>query len=274
MIKSLLSILSHPLNKNDKWNTVLRVLWWKMNQLLFRLPAVVELVPGRKIICYPDSSSGGLIIYKRLFDYEEMMFLQKHLNSTSTFIDVGVNIGDYSLIASSIIRKNTIHSFEPFKSVLKRFQENIQLNSIRNIKTHEMVVSNTDGYEYFDSEPESEVNHIAYVNSAKSIKIQSITLDTFAKNNNISQIDILKIDVEGAEMKVLLGAKKLLAKGKIKIILLELNRNNQSFGSTNKEIASYLKKHKYSLFTLDSGFLCPLTGIHNNDIINIICMKK
>ncbi len=268
---SLSDIVNHPLNRKSKIKTFLRLLWWKVNQLTFKLPTIVELVPGRKIICYPDSSSGGLIVYKRLFDYEEMQYLLKHLKKESTFIDIGANIGDYSLIASSIITKRTIHTFEPFHSVLARLKENIALNKINNITIHEEVVSDKDGYEYFDLESESEVNHITYTKTEASLKLKCIKLDTFAERNKLSMINFLKVDVEGAEMKALKGAERLLSEHKVKTILLELNKNNQVFGTTNLEIVRYLHTFGYKLYQIKEGKLLPLKKVDNNSIINIIC---
>lgn len=270
-VRPLFDIVNHPLNRKSKIKTLLRLLWWKANQLTFKLPAVVELVPGRKIICYPDSSSGGLIIYKRLFDYEEMTYLLEHLKKESVFIDIGANIGDYSLIASSIITKRTIHTFEPFQSVLMRLKENIALNNIANIAVHEEVVSDKDGYEYFDFESESEVNHITYTKTNASSRLKCIKLDTFAKREKLEFIDFLKIDVEGAEMKVLKGAKHLLKEQKIKTMLLELNKNNQVFGTNNLEIINYLRRFGYKIYQIKKGKLTTLKNVDNESIINVLC---
>lgn len=271
LLGSLLDIVNHPLNQKSKIKTLLRLLWWKVNQLTFQLPALVELVPGRKIICYPDSSSGGLIIYKRLFDYEEMTYLLEHLKKESIFIDIGANIGDYSLIASSIITKRTIHTFEPFQSVLMRLKENIVLNNIDNIAVHEEVVSDKDGYEYFDFESESEVNHITYTKTKASSRLKCIKLDTFAKSEKLEFIDFLKIDVEGAEMKVLKGARHLLKEQKIKTMLLELNKNNQVFGTNNLEIINYLRRLGYKMYQIKKGKLTTLKNVDNESIINVLC---
>jgi len=273
-MSSLLDILDHPLNRRSKLKTLFRIIWWKMNQLTFKLPALVNLTPTRKIICYPDSSSGGLIIYKKLFDYEEMQYLLSHLKKESVFIDIGANIGDYSLIASSIITKHTIHTFEPFASVLTRLKENIKLNNIENIEVHDYVVSDKDGYEQFAFESESEVNHISYAKTNKSLKMKCIKLDTFCKRKKLSKIDFLKIDVEGAEMKVLTGAMNLLRTHAVKIILMELNENNQAFGTSNNEIVSYLHGFGYKLYQLKDGRLYPLKKVRNDGIINVIAKHK
>ncbi|MFA5136543.1 MAG: FkbM family methyltransferase [Patescibacteria group bacterium] len=276
-IKSLISILNHPNNSDKKIKTLLRLLFWKVNQIFFHVPAIIELTQDRKCICYTDSSNGGLVVYSKLFDYSEMTYLLKKLKPEDTFIDVGANIGVYTLLASSVITKGMIHAFEPYGQSQKRLLENLRLNDIANVQVVEKIVSDKTGYEYLGIEKESEINHIIYSHDDKKIKISSITLDDYIFRNKINKISILKIDVEGAEMKVLKGGEESIRKGKIKKILLELNRNNQFFGTSNRAIIDWLKLRGYriSLFTEHGKQqIIKSNNIDNNQILNIIAVYR
>lgn len=278
LIRSLKLVFLHPLNRNKPLNTFLRILWWKINQLIFHLPVIYQITPNRKCICYPDSSYGGLIVYLRMPEYEGNKYILNNLKPNDIFIDVGACIGDYSLFASSIITNGHVYAFEPFKKSIEMFEENITLNGIKNISIYKGVASDKNGYERLSVEKESEVNHITHgKKTGNTIKIPSITLDTYIVENNIKQIAILKIDVEGSEMKVLKGAEKSIQEKKIKKILIELNKNNQFFGTSNQKIITWLKKQQYNVYLFEEDRVKKITstkGVENDQIVNVLAIKK
>jgi len=277
LIRSIRAVFFHPLNKNRIGETLIRILWWKMNQLFFHLPAIVDITPNRKCICYPDSSYGGLFIYMGIPEYEGVNYILKNLNADDIFIDVGACIGDYSLFASSVITHGHIYAFEPYYKSVALFEENIRLNGIKNISIFKGVASDKNGYERLNVEKEVEINHITHnKNDSNTVKVPSITLDTYIENNHITEVSILKIDVEGAEMKVLHGAEKNIKRKTIKKILIELNNNNQFFGTSNKDIAQWLEDKGYRLYILNENKAMKIkkVDISNDQILNILAILK
>ena len=141
-LKSTLEILNHPLNRRSKIKTILKLFWWKINQLFFKLPVLIEIYPNRKCVCYPNSSFGSLIVYTNRPEFMEMKLTELILKEDSVFFDVGSGIGDFSLIASGKIKKGTIFAFEPSKKPLKNLRENVAINFLHNkIKIFNQVVS-------------------------------------------------------------------------------------------------------------------------------------
>ena len=78
-------------------------------------------------------------------------------------------------------------------------------------------------------------------------KVNTCTLDTFVKKNNIKSIDILKVDIEGSEYDFLKGAKNTLKKSKVKVILLEVNDKKINYKKKEKKIISFLNKRNFFL---------------------------
>ena len=76
-------------------------------------------------------------------------------------------------------------------------------------------------------------------------KIRMISLKYFCKKNKIKHIDFLKIDVEGYEYKVLIGAKEIIKK--VKYIMIEVQKNDMYKGYSRKKIEDYLRKHNFKL---------------------------
>ena len=77
----------------------------------------------------------------------------------------------------------------------------------------------------------------------KILKVKTNTIDNFCKNNKVTKIDILKIDVEGSELEVLKGSKKIL--DKTKIIQVEILQNKKNFNKIKKKITILLKKYNF-----------------------------
>jgi len=256
LLSSFLNLIRNPYNRNKKFLFLLKLLWWKANQKFFRLPVVIPLFKNIQCICYPQSSFGGLIVYSTYPEYSETKLVQKLLRENSLFIDVGANIGYYSLLAASVIKKGKIFAFEVEKRALNNFYENINLNKLEDkIEVIEKLVSDKDGYERFIVSTESEVSRIVG-GSQKSkdfLRFPCIKLDSFAKEENISFIDFLKVDVEGAEYKVLKGAEELLRGKRIKYLLFEVNKNIKDYDGSKKDVFEMLSDFGYKIYKFVDG---------------------
>lgn len=265
-LNSFFSILKHPMNRKHKLNAAGRILWWKINQLFFHLPAVVTFNSNKmQFICPPTSSYGSLVVYCNLPEYPEMKFLEKILKSNSVFIDVGANIGVYTILAAAKIKKGKIYSFEPIPSVLDILYQNIQINNMHDkVKVLEKVVSDNTGEESFVIQDISEYSHIASNQTSKSVLIPSVKLDDFCRSEKIDFIDVVKIDVEGEELKVLRGLENYLKSGKVGVLIVEFNSN---------QVVDYLKKFKYTVFKINEKL--NLEEIKKDDqTLNLIAFLK
>ncbi|BCX14784.1 MAG: hypothetical protein KatS3mg088_467 [Patescibacteria group bacterium] len=269
MVKILIDILSLTRSSFKSFGIlfVFRVIFWKINKILIKLPMIMALTEDIKCICYPSSSFGSLVVYTRLPEYWEMNFLLDNLNELSTFIDVGANIGVYTLLAASKIKKGKIFSFEIDPRALKNLYENIRLNDLGNrVEVIEKVVSDKNGYESFVFSKESEVSHILTDEKEnKNIsKIASIKLDDFIDSRKIRFVDFLKIDVEGAEYKVLKGLSKTLKGKRVGMILFELNSNLTRYGAGSNDVFNLLSGFGYKVYSfLNNGKIRRIKNVED-----------
>lgn len=279
-IRALLRVLNHPLNKKRKFKTLLNILWWKINQRFFHLPALVEINNGVKCICYPTSSYGGLIVYTKLPEYPEMVLMKKRLKQKGIFFDVGANMGAFTMLAASLITKGKVYAFEPIPSVLKILYQNVNLNQLQDrVKIIEKVVSNNNGKEKFIIQDVAEYSHISYSDTykdvAKGISIPSIRLEDYCKGEKINFIDMMKIDVEGAEMKVLEGIEPYISKGQIGLFIIELCAHSHMYGNNHQQVLDYLRKFGYLTFMMDNKLrLKEIKQIKKVDTYNIVAFLK
>jgi len=203
-------------------------------QLKYR--GVVDFTVGDKTRCMQSYNTPIeiTIFWKGLFNGREGAELRvwyELVQSVSVVYDVGANTGVYSLVASTN-EKAQIYAFEPVPLIFDMLKENINLNSLTNITPIPNVVSSENGRVtlYIPQSGWVDVASVdkdfaqRYVQQDELVEIdcQSVTMDSHAKNEGVDKETILvKIDVEGAELKVLQGMSQLIIDGKV-ICLVEL----------------------------------------------------
>lgn len=245
------------------------------------IPAVVQLTPEAKCICHPERSFAGLVIYTKFPEYPDMNFIYDITRPDDIFIDVGADIGTYSLVAASKITTGKVYAFEPTPSSLCILNQNIYLNNFGSkIEIVEKLVSDIDATEGFVFCKDSEENHIIYSKgkmAEKGQKVKSVKLDTFAASMGLSYVDLVKIDVEGAEYKVLQGFEGYLATGSVGILLIEVNLKSKLFGLRADDVFSFLLDRGYYIYRFDSSNkLCLFNtkGFQLSRTMNIVAVHK
>ncbi len=282
---------------------LLKILWWKVNKAYFKLPVIVQLDPKIKCICYPDNSHfSTFVLYTTFPEYGEMMMVKKILKEDDIFLDVGANIGVYSLIAASKITNGKIYAFEPSINCLPLLHENISLNQIgEKMQVIEKVVSDKTGFLDFDISSVSDYNHISLGSQAKPrtassayskkssaylknrdlnsekgiVKLPSTTLDDFISGNKIPHIKLIKIDVEGTETLVLRGLQKSLKSQLVDILIVEVSDwTSKRFDFSPEEVFKFLKGFDFNLYYFDPKFKLKKFNKTLEGTWNIIAIHK
>ena len=279
VLNSLWFILAHPNNSHKRVRTLLTIFWWKINQLFLHWPMIVPFPLSLRCIAYPDSSRGSLLVYVGFPDTAEFSFLRKYIKKGDTCIDVGANIGEYSLLFAALSQSQNIFSFEPVFHIAARCKENVILNNFeKNIHLHTEVICDKNGSILFSAQAESELSHIskAATTSSDGKKLPAITLDSFISQQKLSKVDLLKIDVEGAEGLVFVGAKKSLQNGVIKAILVEINPRSNQYTNLQPILKAF-PKQGYHFFLLDTESLTEVSAtqvLEISDTTNMVIIHQ
>ena len=202
-------------------------------------------VNGIKFRFYQSGLSMNLFI-NRDYINEDFNYIKKYLSAGNTFIDIGANIGTWSIFASKVVGNvGKILSFEPHPKTFKYLSGNITLNKSENIEYFNVGCSDKKGNLYFSNNYDT-MNHITY-NSVDSIIIPVKELDFFT--SELKEIDLIKIDVEGFELNVLKGATNTLAK--TKMIIFESNKEFQKkYNYRTEDIINFLITHNFKVFKI------------------------
>ena len=192
-------------------------------------------------------------MFNYIIDWEEFNLIRRSVKDNSVFIDVGANVGYYTIWASQFNPNGKIYSFEPNDLNFERLQENISCNNLNaQISSVKKAVAATHGFISMTADLDT-LNHIIKEGNkvSNTLQVECISLDDFAAQESILYIDYLKIDVEGFELEVLFGAKELILENKIGIIQLEINNALSHSGHSSYEVVDFFKEHNYKLCSYD-----------------------
>jgi FkbM family methyltransferase len=184
-----------------------------------------------------------------------------YLNNGDVCVDVGGNIGQTALMmAIKVGPQGKVFSFEPFERTHASFQNNLALNPhITNVKLERMAVGETSGEltMYVENKRNSGGNRIKPVDknvNAEVQKVKVVSLDEyFLKDTSLTKVDLIKIDVEGFEMKVLKGAHELITKFRPALFVEINDANLRSQGDSLEGMLDFLTAKGYSIFDPQDG---------------------
>jgi FkbM family methyltransferase len=236
------------MNKNKKIHSLINYFKWQINCRINDFPIIYTFTSNSKLIVYKGMAAATGNYYCGLMEFNDMAFLLHFLREEDLFIDVGANIGSYTILASGEIGSKSI-SVEPIPSTFKSLEDNIQINKLSSkVKALNIGLSSTAGSLKFTKSMDS-VNHVA---TDADIDIIDVYIDTL---DNILLLEsapsIIKIDVEGFETEVLLGAKNTLKADNLKAIIIELNGSGQRYGYDEIKIHEMLLDYGFMTYSYD-----------------------
>ena len=194
------------------------------------------------------------LFWNGISDYEPISLdvWKKTCEFSNVILDIGANSGLYSLIAKSVNPKSKVYAFEPLKEFQSLIKQNIEINHY-DIELIDNAVSNVAGLAEFYVPRENEGNIYSSTLSIKHyqqhqdskpviLEVKVTTLDDFVKNNNIENIDLIKIDAEGHDLNILKGFMNSLLTMQPDF-LIEIQ--NEDIG---REVQKILVPEKYLFF--------------------------
>jgi FkbM family methyltransferase len=140
----------------------------------------------------------------------------REINRGGVFYDIGANVGFYSLLASTLIDPGKVFAFEPLPINVSYLRRHLALNHRTNIKVLEIAVCDQEGEASFEQE---ETGSMGRLNQQGKLRVRTSTLDTLLRTQEIPPPNYIKMDIEGAELRALLGAEDCFRKFKPRLFL-------------------------------------------------------
>jgi len=206
--------------------------------------------------------------------YEKTLgdLVKKILQPGDVFLDIGANIGYFSLLAANKEPTSKIISFEPVENLFQKLEKNISINNIRNITGLQVAIGEiNEEKELFISAPDN-LGMSSFQQpenySGRKEKIRVINIDHWFKTARLSRVDLIKLDIEGSELAALKGMREVLQNFK-PMVIVEINPETLGlFNLTPADIFDYLNKLDFIAYLIaETG---NLEQVKQNEVIQTV----
>jgi FkbM family methyltransferase len=227
----------------------------------YRVPIDARLGNGMKFRLVWTDEVGMEILSNGFYEIDTVRVFQSIVGPKTVFFDVGAQMGQYTLLAAAA--GAVVHSFEPDPATYQLLEHNVRTNRLTNVHLNSCALAEASGGAvFYSSSPENigkgSLRTQSNFSGAK-FPVACLTLDEYVRQHGIDHIDLIKIDVEGAELLVLRGASKTLsARNKPRLLIEFVDSTLDLFGDSCAKLAEYLQSAGYKLFRIESTGPAPL----------------
>jgi FkbM family methyltransferase len=247
MLNALRHVWRHPLNADGRLSGIGRVVRWQIATRLLPGAAVAIPFTDRAHLLVSRGMYGATQnVYCELNDFEDMSFLVHYLRHDDVFVDVGANIGAYTVLASAAACART-YAFEPSPAALHSLRGNVALNHIAGrVSIEPYAAGRALGSVSISIRGPSAMHHIEHGSSTSSSMVEVRTIDSYDLRRAI-----MKIDVEGYEAEVLAGAMETATRPELIAIITENSDDSHKYGDSLLSIASFMSLHGFTAVNYD-----------------------
>jgi FkbM family methyltransferase len=248
LLRTLSRITASPLNRDRKWRAIWRFAKWQLGSRLLPGKVLVDWIDGTRFVV--GSGDRGLTgnVYLGLHEFHDMAYVLHVLQPDDWFVDVGANVGSYTLLACGAAGARG-YCFEPVPSTYEKLLTNLAVNNLHGKVKHfnQGVGERRDSLAF--TVTEDCTNHVVAASdeSADTVVVPVLPLDECI----IDPPAMMKIDVEGFETMVLRGASRTLQRPELHSLLIELNGSGVRYGFDESQVLDLIETAGFRPFRYD-----------------------
>jgi FkbM family methyltransferase len=223
---------------------------------------------------------GREILRQGCWEWETYHFLESWLKPGMTVIDVGANVGQYSLLASAGVGAGgRVRALEPHPGLYAVLCRNLRRARCANAVAHPLALGAADErrdlfLHRIDNVGASAFRPLDPSRPGPSVRVAATTLDAYVEAEGLRQVDLVKIDVEGAELEVLDGATTTLAANPDVVLVVEFLRDNaRRFGHSVEDLEARLRGLGFSLFSITETGLTRYAPVAELAVNVVACRR-
>jgi len=229
LMRIVKSIWSHPLNRAGRVNAVLRFFRWQAAARLMPWKIAFPFVDDTYLFARLRMHGATGNWYFGLHEYRDMAFVLHFLRPGDLFVDIGANVGSYSVLAGGAVGTDVL-AIEPIPSTFEALLANVTLNGLSSrCRCVNVGLSDSVGVLQFTSDCGT-VNHVVVdgYQGVASLSVNVEPLDDLIGNSPVPTL--VKLDVEGFELSVIRGASATFSRKDLMAVIMETNGSGSRYG--------------------------------------------
>jgi FkbM family methyltransferase len=283
IIKTGGSILRLPV-ANKLINGPLKPIYRKVSHASIRNPVISN---GLSYYYNPDDRGLAFELFEGNYEKETMEVFKNLVHSGMTVVDLGANIGYYAINAAQIVGNNgRVYAFEPNTPTYQILVRNVMANKYDAIITPipKAAWSEKATLSFWIDEKDSGSSSVfGALNRQKTDRVEAVSMDDFFKEQGWPNVDVIKMDIEGAEKAALRGMREVIHRNEGIKLIMEFNaRIQKEIGLKNDELTDELIGIGFRKISIIKNGLYPinipedvplLMKIAGNEFVNLLCEK-
>jgi FkbM family methyltransferase len=267
-------IWRHPANRNRRFRALANGACWQIWKRFVPRPFTIRY-HGYLLPCYPDSRQASAAIYFNNWpDFWEMRFIQDYLRPGDRFVDVGANIGLYSLLAARRVGESgCVVAFEPGEIPARRLEETCARNGIATVGLHRSAVGEASGIlDFLEGGEDCTRRPAVGGERSASRQVPVVRLDDLLDDNPYA---MAKLDIEGYEPIALRGMHRHLRVGNPAVLLVEAAGYSKQYGASTDELMGDLGKLGYNPYYYDPATRRVISAPKHweSGLTNVLCIR-
>lgn len=237
------------------------VRWWSR---LLRLdgPSLVmtRTWSGSRLLCSMEDGFERRIVHFGTHEHRTERFLHAIFEPGDVFVDIGANIGVFSLLAASRVGpRGRVFALEPVPATFERLQRNLALDAASNVRAFNLAAWSAAAEVAMtcpvDPRLHSGVFHLEPGEEAGQLRVPAVALDELLlTGQQVDRVNVLKLDIEGAELPALEGARRLLAAFRPAVLAEVDLRHTRRFDYRPQDLARFMEALGYVPFGLEEDY--------------------
>lgn len=224
----------------------------------------------------PNLYIGKYIYYRGIFEEQIALSIAKELKPGMTFLDIGANIGLHTIIgAYKVGSLGKVISFEPQAKCRSLLKQNVEINGLNNVTIMGCALGENDsnGKIFHVNDHNDGQATIKLENESSAVDFEAIEIKTLSGVMNelsIHHADVVKVDIEGAELDMLSGGDEFFKKAKPEVVFIEcVEEHLNRFKKSSIDLLQWFNDRGYNAYTLHRGKwrLIDSTGVLDGDLM-------
>lgn len=246
-------------------------------------PKPMPWLSGLRLMIYPGAEIYRVTYVSGLYEPNSMIVARALLPEGGVFVDVGASMGLFSLIgASKVGPAGRVFSFEPSSRDFKRLAEHLELNRLDNVEATHIALTDSIGTATLTIASEAHSGHntigpaFGYqgIEAIDAERVRTTTLDQFLDCHEVNRLDLVKLDIEGSELKALSGMRGALERLRPSLMFEVFEAALEINGASVDALEAILREYRYSLWDIDDATarLIPLSRLSVSRSENVVAL--